>query len=130
MTEHSLHAGDHVQAAYKSGTYIGELQEIKTAKAKAVVKVLAVLKHPTQGDLHNPGQADVPMFHQRKALAFGEFALVPLSSVKAYTGEIPDYLNSLHAAIDKDIATLQKQDASAFNLKAMKQLEQMRKEYS
>ena len=54
--------GDVVQAEYKSGIYVGEVVEVKAERRKALIKVLAVLKHPDQGDLHHPGQADVPLF--------------------------------------------------------------------
>jgi hypothetical protein len=63
--------GDIVTAAYKTGNYIGRLTQIRPDRGKGVVQILAVLRHPVQGDLHQPGQADVPLFHERKALAYG-----------------------------------------------------------
>ena len=37
-----------------------------------------------QGDLHNPKQADVTMFRQRRALSFREQTNVPKNMVKPY----------------------------------------------
>ena len=67
--------GDLVKASYKSGEYIGEIVEM--TRSKAAVKVLAVLKHPAQGDLHHPYEVDGVMFMQRKALSYQEIALMP-----------------------------------------------------
>ena len=65
-----LAEGDKVKAVYKTGEYIGELVTI--TDQKSLVKILAVLKHPTQGDLHHPLEVDGVFFHQRRALAFQE----------------------------------------------------------
>lgn len=58
-----------VRAKYKTGRYIGKLIEMKEEENRALFQVLAVETHPQQGDLHQPKQIDVPLFHQRKALA-------------------------------------------------------------
>lgn len=63
-----------------------------------LVKIKAVLTHPAQGDLHHPKQADVPFFHERRALAFGEQTNIPHQMVKPFDGEVPDYTASLQAA--------------------------------
>ncbi|WP_438432859.1 sporulation phosphorelay system protein KapB [Gorillibacterium sp. sgz500922] len=99
--------GDRVRASFKSGEYIGEVMEL--SERKAAVRVLAVLKHPAQGDLHHPGRADVLLFHQRRALAFQEIALMPLPTVVLYSGEIPDYRASLRSALDREVRGLQEQ---------------------
>ncbi|GAE34639.1 sporulation phosphorelay system protein KapB [Halalkalibacter akibai] len=89
-----------VRAFYKTGVYVAELIEKQEEKQRALVKVVAVLKHPTQGDLHNPKMVDVPLFHQRKALAEFEKTWVPLSSLKAFEGELPNYRVSLQEAVE------------------------------
>ena len=84
--------GDIVTAINKTGKYIGEVTEDRNNAY--LVRILAVLKHPMQGDLHNPKQTDVAMFHQRRALAYREQTNVPKNMVKPYEGEIPDYQSS------------------------------------
>lgn len=66
MSKNQLEAGTIVSVINKTGRYVAELVEWR--QDKALVKILAVLRHPTQGDLHYPGQVDV-VFHQRRALA-------------------------------------------------------------
>ncbi|GIQ69290.1 kinase [Xylanibacillus composti] len=101
----TLQPGDPVVAEYKTGVYIGELVELIPGKAK--VRVLAVVKHPEQGNLHVGHRTDVSMFHQRRALAFREVANMPLASVRRYTSEIPDYYPSLQGAIRREIEELE-----------------------
>ncbi|WML45873.1 kinase-associated lipoprotein B [Neobacillus sp. PS3-40] len=91
--------GDHVTAMNKTGKYIGEITDIRPEHY--LVKVLAVLKHPMQGDIHHPKDTDVGFFHERRALAFREQTNVPIKMVKLYEEEIPEYKISLRAAVDK-----------------------------
>jgi kinase-associated protein B len=126
MTDKQLTIGDIVQANYRAGGYIGEVVEIKPTKA--VVKILAVVKHPTQGDLHNPYEADVPMFHQRRALAYQEKALVPLAHINEYSGDIPEYSESLQQAVEAEIASLRKK-SGPWAEKSIEELEKLKKEY-
>jgi kinase-associated protein B len=97
MTEWQI--GDKVTAIYKTGKYIGEITEERPQHF--LIRVLAVLNHPMQGDLHHPRQADVQIFHERRALAYREQTNVPKQMVKPYQAEIPDYQESLQAAVDK-----------------------------
>ncbi|GAF19120.1 KapB, lipoprotein [Bacillus sp. JCM 19046] len=89
-----------VRAKYKTGRYIGKLIEMKEEENRALFQVLAVETHPQQGDLHQPKQIDVPLFHQRKALAYLEKTWVPSSTVKPYNGDLPDYKQSLELALN------------------------------
>lgn len=89
--------GDVVTGIYKTGKYIGVITDIRPMHY--LVQVKAVVKHPQQGDLHNPKQADVQMFHERRALAFNEQTNVPKQMVKVFEGEIPDYRESLEKAV-------------------------------
>src|SRR5690349_17211593 len=104
QNDQNIKIGDIVQAEVRSGKYIGELIEIN--RPRALVKVLAVLKHPEQGDLHNPYDPDVPMFHERRALSYTEKTTVLLRDIKAYAGNIPDYSESLKLAVASEIAAL------------------------
>jgi kinase-associated protein B len=97
LTEFKI--GDKVTAIYKTGKYIGEITDIRPQHY--LVRVLAVLKHPMQGDLHSPKDADVMIFHERRALSFREQANIPKPMVKPFEEEIPDYISSLKAAVEK-----------------------------
>lgn len=96
MTEFKI--GDKVTAIYKTGKYIGEITDIRPQAY--LVRVLAVVKHPMQGDLHNPKEAEVSFFHERRALAFREQTNVPKQMVKPFNEEIPEYIDSLREAVD------------------------------
>jgi kinase-associated protein B len=117
--------GDHVIAAYKTGEYIGEIVDL--SGKKAAVKVLAVVKHPTQGDLHNPLQANVAFFHQRRALAHQEIALMPFDSIAGYRQPIPEYKESLRKALEQDKMALRNE--VLFAQKCLQELESLEKDY-
>jgi kinase-associated protein B len=118
--------GDIVTALYKTGKYIGEVTDSRPGVY--VVKILAVLKHPRQGDLHNPKDVDVPLFHERKALAFRERANIPEKMVKPYEGEVPDYNESLSTSFNELKAHLESED-STFAQKSLETLESVKREY-
>ena len=117
-----------VRAIYKTGVYIAELMETQEEQQRALVKVQAVLKHPQQGDLHNPKMVDVPLFHQRKALAQYEKAWVPLSSLKSYEGEELSYHFSLQQAWEKQYEDLHADDSDWAKV-SIKRLEELKAEY-
>jgi kinase-associated protein B len=123
----SLIPGDKVVAEYKSGAYIGELLSAEGHWAK--VRMLAVLKHPAQGDLHHPGRADVPMFHERRALAFREVANVPAGALKPWNeAAVPDYAESLRVALERELQAMESL-GSAFGDKSAAALRQLEKDY-
>lgn len=124
MTE-SLDLGSIVRAVYKTGEYIGEITKISNPKCK--VKVLAVSKHPTQGDLHQPLEVEGVMFHQRRALAFQEQANIPNTHIQVFNGEIPDYRESLNQALQKEKESLQK--TMKWTQKSLDELEMLQQEY-
>jgi kinase-associated protein B len=124
-----LETGRIVTTLYKTGKYIGELIEIRERHGKGIVKVLAVLKHPTQGDLHNPFQTENVFFHQRKALAFNEKAAIPFSAIKPYNGEnIPEYSESLQQALLLQEEELREKN-DQWAASSLQQLEELKKEY-
>jgi kinase-associated protein B len=118
--------GDLVTAEYKTGRYIGRIVEL-TSTRKAAVQIAAVVKHPEQGDLHNPMQADVAFFHQRRALAHNEIALMPLPTIESYEGPVPDYRESLRRALQQDKRELD--NLRRWAERALAELEQLEKEY-
>ncbi|MBM7694413.1 kinase-associated protein B [Peribacillus deserti] len=128
MTVGSFKAGDQVTAFYKTGKYIGEITDASRPQSY-LVRVLAVEKHPMQGDLHNPKEADVLMFHQRKALAFREQTNVPKNMVKPYSGDIPSYGQSLQEAVARAIQELEGKE-DRWSKKSLESLRELEKEYS
>jgi kinase-associated protein B len=118
-----LQIGEIVTAIYKTGKYIGEITEIRPQHY--LVRVLAVVKHPMQGDLHNPKDADVLFFHERKALSYREQANIPYKMVKPYENEVPDYQESLKEAVVKMRKELKESpfEWAEMSLKALESLE-------
>lgn len=124
--DRNYRVGDLVTAEYKTGRYIGRIVEL-TSTRKAAVQIAAVVKHPEQGDLHNPMQADVAFFHQRRALAHNEVALMPLPTIEAYEGPVPDYRDSLRRALQHDKRELD--NLRRWAERAFAELAQLEKEY-
>ncbi|WP_186576421.1 kinase-associated lipoprotein B [Aquibacillus kalidii] len=118
--------GDIVRAHYRSGSYIGEVMEDRGEKY--LIKVLAVVKHPLQGDLHNFGETEGVFFHQRKALSYQEKMNVSKSAVHPYSDTVPSFNESLKDAIHKLRSKLQEKD-SEFNQKALASIDQLENEY-
>ncbi|WP_442604080.1 sporulation phosphorelay system protein KapB [Paenibacillus sp. KN14-4R] len=122
-----LEVGEIVTATYKTGEYIGEIAE-PAGMSKVAVRILAVRKHPEQGNLHQPHHGGAVMFHQRKALAHTEIALVPLYAVERFNGEVPDYQTSLQAAFEQVVMEL-KMMSTQWAERSLLELEDLRKEY-
>ena len=121
-----LSVGDIVQTTYNSGTYIGEMVEDKGNFA--LIQVLAVVKHPTQGDLHNRGQAEGVAFHERKALAYKEKMNARKRQTKLYQEEVPDYAASLKQAVESYKAVL-KEDDTLFNQRSLEKIADLEEHY-
>jgi kinase-associated protein B len=122
----SFQIGDRVTAEYKTGAYFGEVVEVSSSM-KAAVRILAVKEHPTQGDLHNPMDPSVAFFHQRRALSYQEIALMPISTIRPYAGQIPEYQDSLKRALMAQISKLSEMEAWA--RRSLQELDQLQKEY-
>ncbi|MEN2768342.1 sporulation phosphorelay system protein KapB [Ornithinibacillus xuwenensis] len=118
--------GDYVQVPYKSGIYIGEL--IEDRNDKYLVKVLAVIKHPLQGDLHHPKQVEGVLFHERKALAQYEKVTILKDVITKYTDTLPDYGQSLKTAVEKSREQLSLKE-NAYNQEALKALKTVEESY-
>jgi kinase-associated protein B len=121
-----LNIGDYVTAFYKTGKYIGEITDLRGENY--LVRVLAVAKHPMQGDIHTGKDADVPFFHERRALAYREQANMPKKMVKPYEGEIPEYIDSLRDAVTKAKEELTA-EGSAWAEKSLRNFESLEKDY-
>ncbi|WP_308638421.1 kinase-associated lipoprotein B [Paenibacillus silvisoli] len=115
-----------VNFTYKTGEYAGEVME--NGGPRALIKVLAVLKHPEQGDLHNPYNPDVPFFHERRALSYTEKANVPFGDIGGpFRGEVPDYKESLRRAVAAEIEGIDR--LKRWAERGLEQLRQLEKEY-
>ena len=120
-----VETGDIVKAHYRSGTYFGEV--IEDRGDHYLIKVLAVKKHPLQGDLHNMNQTENVFFHERKALAFHEKMNVKKPAVHVYDEAAPSYSESLKQAVQEYRSKLQKEN-TAYNEKALEVLNRLEKE--
>ncbi|QRG65104.1 sporulation phosphorelay system protein KapB [Brevibacillus choshinensis] len=116
--------GDIVRVTQKTGEYITEVLEIHDAKL--LVKVLAVTKFPTQGDLHTSYEVDVPLFHQRPALSYQEKFMVFSNAVTRYNGMIPDYRESVRVAMEREMEKMRKM--SQWAARCLLELEALHKE--
>lgn len=121
-----LKIGDIVTGIYKTGKYIGEITEERPQHY--LIRVLAVIKHPMQGDLHSPKDADVLIFHERRALAYREQTNIPKQMVKPYNEEVPDYPASLKGAVEK-MKTELTQNPSAWAEMSLKSIASLEKDY-
>lgn len=121
-----IQIGDIVTGIYKTGKYIGEVTDIRPAHY--LVKVKAVLKHPQQGDLHNPKQVDVQFFHERRALALNEQTNIPKQMVKPFEQDVPDYHDSLKQAITTCKLELTEK-ATPWATESLKKIENLEKDY-
>lgn len=118
--------GDIVEAHYNSGKYIGEVMGDR--RNLFLVKVLAVQEHPTQGDLHNPGQVEGVAFFERKALAHQEKMNVSKRKVFPYEGEVPNYSESLKKAVTT-LKTILEAEDTPYNKAAMQKLLDLEKHF-
>ncbi|WP_164668273.1 kinase-associated lipoprotein B [Virgibacillus doumboii] len=120
----TVSVGEIVLAKYNSGKYIGEVLEDRGDRY--LVKVMAVEKHPMQGDLHNLGETEGVFFHDRKALAHYEKMNIPKSAVRPHEGEVPDYRASLQEALGNLKQKLSEKDNeySRKSLERLKHLEE------
>lgn len=122
-----MNIGDVVTAHYKSGKYIGTITNMRPGVF--TVKISSVLRHPAQGDLHHPNQAEDVFFHERKALAHHEQANIPEAAVHPYEGEIVPYNESLVTAVQKLENRFTGKD-DAFSEKSLEALQSVKKEYA
>ncbi|MFC5701737.1 sporulation phosphorelay system protein KapB [Cohnella faecalis] len=120
MTEAS-----HVIFEHKTGRYIGE--PLENDGRRVLVKILAVVGHPEQGDLHNPGDPDAPMFHERRALSYTEKVWIPAQAARPYAGTVPDYRQSLKAALEAEVEKLER--SKRWTERSLTLLETLRSDY-
>lgn len=114
-----------VKAGHKTGEYIAEVAEADGRRV--LVQVLAVLRHPEQGDLHRPRDPDAPIFHERRASAYREKVWVPAAAIEPYDGAIPAYADSLATAWTAAKEELER--LRRWTEMSLARLEELRKDY-
>ncbi|MFS0863716.1 kinase-associated lipoprotein B [Fredinandcohnia sp. 179-A 10B2 NHS] len=126
MSKEEFNLGDIVTGIYKTGKYIGEITNIRPEHY--LVKVKAVLRHPMQGDIHSPKDVNVPLFQERRALAFNEQTNVPKKMVRHFEGEIPDYKMSLQESVHTIKHELET-EATEWALRSLENIKTLEKDY-
>lgn len=112
---------------YKSGVYVGT--PVKENPEQWLMEVQVVLEHPRQGDLHQPKKTNVPIFHERRALAEKEKIWVQKKAVKPLE-TVPDvtYKESLRQAFDAYEQELENKE-DEFSQKSLETLHAVKADY-
>ncbi|AVQ34482.1 kinase [Staphylococcus muscae] len=113
--------------AHKSGVYAVEV--VDDTSDQVLVKVVQVIKHPKQGDLHSPNEVEGVFFHERKALSLYEKRYTTQSKLKPFEGEVQDYTVSLQQALTKLEHDLQESD-TAYSRAALQCLNNLKVDYT
>lgn len=121
-----LQIGERVTAIYKTGKYIGEITDIRPQHY--LVRILAVVRHPMQGDIHHPKDVEVGFFHERRALAYREQTNVPKKMVKKFEEELPNYQESLKIAVEKIKQELEN-DSSPWAEMSLRNIQSLENDY-
>lgn len=114
--------------SHKTGSYGVSIVEEKD-NGEVLVQVEQVIKHPKQGDLHNPTAVDNVFFHERRALSHFEKRFTPKSKLREFNVEPMNYEASLQQAIT-DLETKLKADDSAHAKQSLKNLNALKEDYS
>lgn len=122
----TIEIGQIVETRYNSGTYIGKV--IQDKRNFVLVETLAVLEHPTQGDLHNRGQVDGVAFHERKALAEREKFNARKRDTVPFAGDVPTYADSLQDAVQRKKEELQAEN-TPFNQLSLERIADLEEHY-
>lgn len=121
-----INIGDIVKTKYNSGIYVGKV--IEDRKNFWLVEVKAVLRHPTQGDLHKPNQVEGVAFHERKALAHNEKMNARKRDTEFFNESVPNYNQSLKQSIIEFETELNEQD-NLFNETSRQKLDDLKKHF-
>ncbi|AJC96633.1 kinase [Staphylococcus hyicus] len=112
--------------AHKSGVYGVEV--VEETQDQILVKVMQVIKHPKQGDLHSPNEAEGVFFHERKALSLYEKRYTTKSKLKPIDVDPLPYEVSLQRAITQ-LETKLKTEDTLYNQKSLMCLNELKKDY-
>ena len=109
--------------SHKTGAYGVTIKEENDDQV--LVQVEQVIKHPKQGDLHNPGQTEGVFFHERRALSHYEKRYATRSQLREFNVEEMTYEASLQQAITKMENDLKQQNTEFAKL-ALNNLENLK----
>lgn len=113
--------------SHKTGSYGVSIKEDNGDDV--LVQVEQVIKHPKQGDLHNPNESTGVFFHERKALSHYEKRYAKRSQLRDFNVEKMSYEDSLQQAITNLEAQLkEKNDTHA--TRSLQNLDQLKDDYS
>ncbi|MGI3315807.1 kinase-associated lipoprotein B [Staphylococcus chromogenes] len=113
--------------AHKTGVYGVEI--VEESNDQVLVKVMQVINHPKQGDLHHPNEVEGVFFHERKALSLYEKRFTTKSKLKPFEDEIMPYTDSLQQAITTLENKLNTSD-TPFNQQSLACLEALKTDYA
>lgn len=112
--------------AHKTGVYVVEI--VENTDDQALVKVLQVIKHPKQGDLHHPNKVEGVFFHERKALSLYEKRYTTKNRLKPFEGQPKEYTESLQDAIS-DLETKLRKDSTLYAQASLNCLNALKRDY-
>ncbi|WP_437271841.1 sporulation phosphorelay system protein KapB [Staphylococcus succinus] len=113
--------------AHKTGSY--GVSIVKNDENQVLVQVEQVIKHPKQGDLHNPNETEKVFFHERKALSQFEKRYTTQSHLKTFNVEEMPYVDSLQQAIT-NLEQKLKAQGTLHAAKSLENLQQLKKDYA
>lgn len=113
--------------SHKTGSYGVSIKE--DTGDDVLVQVEQVIKHPKQGNLHNPNESTGVFFHERKALSHYEKRYAKRSQLRDFNVEKMSYEDSLQQAISNLESQLkEKNDAHA--KRSLQNLELLKADYT
>lgn len=113
--------------AHKTGVYGVSIVEEKDNQV--LVQIEQVIKHPKQGDLHNPKETENVFFHERRALSQFEKRYTTNAQLKEFDVRSMPYVESLQLAISKlEDRLRQKDDEHA--RRSLENLQNLKNDYS
>lgn len=113
--------------SHKTGSYGVSIKEDNGNDV--LVQIEQVIKHPRQGDLHNPNQTEGVFFHERKALSHYEKRYAKRSQLRDFNVEPMKYEASLQQALTKLEQQLLEEDTD-YAKKSLENLQQLKADYS
>ena len=109
--------------SHKTGAYGVTIKEENDDQV--LVQVEQVIKHPKQGDLHNPGQTEGVFFHERRALSHFEKRYATRSQLREFNVEEMTYervTSTSYYKMENDL----KQQNTEFAKQALNNLENLK----
>lgn len=113
--------------SHKTGVY--GVTIVEDNDDDVLVQVEQVIKHPKQGDLHNPNDIEGVFFHERKALSHFEKRYAKHSQLRDFNVEEMRYEDSLQQAIT-NLETKLKESGTAHAEMSLASLERLKEDYS